>query len=373
MVLNPDIENPDIENPDIENPDINNPDIENAEVYNPDIENPDIENPDIENPDIETPPIRTSRTRTSKTRTSKTPTSKTCSSPIRTSRTSTISNPDIENPDIENPDIENPDIENPDIENGSIADVTWQVENTGNTTASFNVNVFLAQQTIPGGVKTQLILFKTYRTPATVPNGCQLGFQTRNVLVSSILNPSFILPSSGGVPDQNDPSDKNATMWLGPGEEGRITLRVIDDDPSNNLIITKSDGSTVSIDPAFAPTTGATPAVSSQGVGTEDTTAGRTESAARDADRSQPVLPADAGQRLCRRGARARQRAGAPLPDRNARARRAGDAGARQQSWRGDPDRQRRDLERTRYCDVPGSDRQHARCWLHARGVGNNR
>ena len=66
-------------------------------------------------------------------------------------------------------------------------------------------------------------------------------------------------------------------MWLEPGEEGRITLRVFDDDTSNNLIITKGDGSTVSIDPAYAPTTGATPGVSSQGVGTEDKTAGKTD------------------------------------------------------------------------------------------------
>ena len=176
--LNPDIENPAIENPDIENG-VLNPDIENAEVYNPDIENPDIENPnvtaigfvsarvanpDIENPDIENPDIEN-------------PDIENVLVANPDIENLTISNPDIENPDIENPDIENPDIENPDIENGSIADVTWKVSNTGNTTAAFNVNVFLANETLPTGVKTQLILFKTYRTPVTVPNGCQLGFQ----------------------------------------------------------------------------------------------------------------------------------------------------------------------------------------------------
>ena len=255
VVLNPDVENPDIENPDVENGGIINPDIENAEVYNPDVENPDVENPDVENPDVENvrlanPDVENPDIENPDV---ENPDIENVLVGNPDIENLTISNPDIENPDVENPDIENPDIENPDIENGSIADVTWQVENTGNTSASFNVNVFLAQQTIPSGVKTQLILFKTYRTPATVPNGCQLGFQTRNVLLSSILNPSFILPSSGVVPDQNDSSDKNATMWLGPGEEGRITLRVIDDDTSNNLIITKSDGSKVSIDPRLRP------------------------------------------------------------------------------------------------------------------------
>ena len=192
VMLNPDIENPDIENPDIENPDIENPDIENAEVYNPDIENPDIENPDIENPDIE--------------------------------------NPDIENPDIENPGYresrhreragrqsrhrepgyresrhrkpghresghrESRTSRIPTSRTASITDVTWKVTNNGNTTASFNVNLFLAQQTLPTGVKTQLILLKTYRTPVTVPNGCQLGFQTRNILLANIRNPDSCHP-----------------------------------------------------------------------------------------------------------------------------------------------------------------------------------
>ena len=269
ILLNPDIENPDIENPDIENPDIENPDIENTELYNPDIENPDIENPDIENirvanPDIENPDIENPDIENPDIEN------------VRVANPDienlTITNPDIENPDIENPDIENPDIENPDIENGAVADVTWKVSNTGNTTAAFNVNVFLAQQNLPTGVKTQLILFKTYRTPVTVANACQLGFQTRNVLVTSILNPTFIQPASAGPPDQNDPSEKNASMWLAPGEEGRITLRVIHDDlPQNLVTVTKPDGTTklVHIDPAFAPTTSSTPTISSQGVNTD--------------------------------------------------------------------------------------------------------
>ena len=45
----------------------------------------------------------------------------------------------------------------PDIDNGSITDITWQVKNTGNTTAAFNVNLFLANAA-PPGIKTQLVL-----------------------------------------------------------------------------------------------------------------------------------------------------------------------------------------------------------------------
>lgn len=270
VYLNPDIENPDIENPDIENSEVYNPDIENPDIENPDIENtvfsihlsnPDIENPDIENPDIENPDIENVLVANPDI------------------ENMTILNPDIDNPDIENPDIENPDIENPDIENGAVADVTWQVSNGGNTTSAFNVNMFLASQQLPAGVKTQLILFKTYRTPVTVPNGCQLGFQTRNVLLTNILNPNFILPSTPGVPDQNDPSEKNASLWLAPGEEGRITLRIISDDLPPEFELTNPDGTTktVRIPPEFAPDSGTTPAISSQGVGTLDIIAGKTD------------------------------------------------------------------------------------------------
>ena len=252
VVLNPDIENPDIENPDIENPDIENPDIENAEVYNPDIENPDIENPDIENPDIENPDIEN-------------PDIENVNVANPDIENLNIANPDIENPDIENPDIENPDIENPDIENGALADVTWTVSNVGNTTSAFNVNLFLANAAVPAGLKTQLIVYKTYKTPVLAPNGCDLRVETRNILLYNVPNPNFVTPGEA-LPDQNDPADTNATLWLAPGEIGRVTLRVFDDDTSNNLIITNLDGSTASIDPALNPATTVTAGVSAQGV-----------------------------------------------------------------------------------------------------------
>ncbi len=252
VLLNPDITNPDIENPDIENPDIENPDIENAEVYNPDIENPDIENPDIENPDIENPDIEN-------------PDIENVIVANPDIENIGVGNPDIENPDIENPDIENPDIENPDIENGTISDVTWTVSNTGNTTSAFNVNLFLANTGVPTGLNTQLIIYKTYKTPVVAPNGCDLRVETRNVLLYNVPNPNFVTPGEG-LPDQNDPSDTNATLSLAPGEVGRITLRIYDNDASNNIIVTNPDGSTASVDPAFNPATTVTAAVAGQGV-----------------------------------------------------------------------------------------------------------
>jgi hypothetical protein len=251
VVINPDIDNPDIDNPDIDNPDIDNPDIDNAEVYNPDIDNPDIDNPDIdndgiENPDIDNPDIDN----------------------VRVANPDIdnvgVGNPDIDNPDIDNPDIDNPDIDNPDIDNGTISDVTWTVSNIGNTTAAFNVNLFLATAGVPTGIVPQLIVYKTYKTPVLAPNGCDLRTETRNVLMFNVNNPTFI--SSGAVPDQNDPSDKNATIWLAPGELGRVTLRLYDDNKFDNVIVTNLDGSHASIDPRFNPATAVTLGVAGQGV-----------------------------------------------------------------------------------------------------------
>ncbi len=256
-VLNPDIENPDIENPDIENPDIENPDIENAEVYNPDIENPDIENPDIENPDIENPDIENPDIEN--------PDIENPDIENIVVDNSTIANPDIENPDIENPDIENPDIENPDIENGTISDVTWSVTNVGNTTSAFNVNVFLAAAGVPSGINTQLIVYKVYKTPVLALDGCSLKTETRNVVLFNVPSPNFVTPGQG-LPDQNDPSEKNATLWLNPGEVGRVTLRIYDNNRSDNVIVRNLDGTTASIDPRFNPNTVTTVGISAQGV-----------------------------------------------------------------------------------------------------------
>jgi parallel beta-helix repeat protein len=280
-IENPDIENPDIENPDIENPDIENPDIENAEVYNPDIENPDIENPDIENPDIENPDIENPDIEN--------PDIENPDIENVVIANPDIENPDIENPDIENPDIENPDIENPDIENvavggdGVLTDITWNITNTGNTSAAFNVNLFLAQTLLPDGLKSQLILYKTYRTPVatTVSGNCVLAYETRKSIVANIASPSFVTANQSTVPDQNDPSEKNATLWLGPGEIGKIMLRVYDPDRSNNATVQveQADGTfkPVSVDAAFVPSEDVTPVVQQQGVNTEDAQDGVTE------------------------------------------------------------------------------------------------
>lgn len=242
VILNPDISNPDISNPDISNPDISNPDISNAEVYNPDISNPDISNPDISNPDISNPDI--SNPDISNVRIA----NPDISNPD-------ISNPDISNPDISNPDISNPDISNPDISNGSLTDVTWTIRNDGNTTASFNVNLFLANQSATtGGIKTQLVVHKTYKTP--VSDGCVLKSQTQTVLVAKVDDPVFLNAGQDPTFDPANPDISNTTLWLEPGGEGKITLRIVDPNPTDAIEIN--------------PVEDITPVVTAQPVNTDD-------------------------------------------------------------------------------------------------------
>ncbi len=245
IILNADIENADIENADIENADIENADIENTELISADIENPNFRSADIENADIEN---------------------------------ADIENADIENADIENADIENADIENADIENTPFADapktdVTWGITNESNTTAAFNVNLFLSQNAPAGGVKTQLVLHKAYLTPAAA--SCDLKVRSHTVLVANITNPDFVTPNET-IPDPNNPASNNATLYLGPGEKGYITLRIHDTDPTNNVLIRNNKGELISVDSAFVPGTTLAPVVVAQEIGTADLAAGVT-------------------------------------------------------------------------------------------------
>jgi hypothetical protein len=127
------------------------------------------------------------------------------------------------------------------------------------------VNLFLASTKLPAGLKTQLILYKTYQTPVLAVNGCDLRVETRNQLLSNITGPTFVAPGQT-VPDQNSPLASNATLWLAPGEVARITLRVFDKDRSNNIIVTNLDGTTASIDPALNPASTLTAGIAAQGV-----------------------------------------------------------------------------------------------------------
>ena len=252
LLLNPDATNPAITNPAITNetfnPAITNPAITNPAITNPAITNPAITNPAITNPAITNPAI---------------------TNPA-------ITNPAITNEEVADPAITNPAITNDTVQNGVISDVTWTVTNTGNTASAYSAKLVL-NQPIPSGFIKQLILHKTYITPA-VGFDCNLGQQNHDELIANILNPTFT--DLSGIPTSTitDPAITNATLALAPGETGKITLRIADPDKSDNVIVTDPvTGGQISVDPNFDPRTDVTTGVVAESVNTVEAAAGSTQ------------------------------------------------------------------------------------------------
>jgi uncharacterized repeat protein (TIGR01451 family) len=246
ITLNGDPSAPAIENPRIDNPAIENTDIRSAEVFNPiissGVSSPAIENPRIDNPAIENPRIDNVA----------------AANPGIINPA--IENPRIDNPAIENPAIENPRIDNADLVNGSISDTTWELTNAGNTSAAYAVKLLL-NDPVPAGFKTQLIIHKTYTTPAA--DGCDLKVQLHNVVVANITTPAFATAADFNNPAIENPAIENATVALAPSETANITFRVFD--PNKDDQITFNAAASV------------TPAVVAHAVNTVDAQAGITQ------------------------------------------------------------------------------------------------
>jgi uncharacterized protein YjbI with pentapeptide repeats len=206
VVLNPDPSSPDlltppgsgtpigsaeVFNPDLTNPDLTNPDLTNPDLTNPDLTNPDLTNPDLTNPDLTNP---------------------------------TKATPDLTNPVIANPDLTNPDLTNPDLTNNTLTDGTYKITNTGNTTAPYTVRL-IKKTDLPQGYKLQLIVYKVYTTPSA--KGCTLLETTHNQLVANIVNPNFSDVSQIGTVDLTNPDPSNVSLYLEPGQQARVTVRVL--------------------------------------------------------------------------------------------------------------------------------------------------
>src|SRR4029077_2740971 len=86
-----------------------------------------------------------------------------------------------------------------------------------------------------------------------------------NVLTANIPDPKLVLP--GGEPGNPNDSDRtNATLWIEPGKEMRITPRVFDPIKADNVIINGA-----SIDPDWVPEADVSLLAQSQPVDTPDT------------------------------------------------------------------------------------------------------
>jgi hypothetical protein len=109
------------------------------------------------------------------------------------------------------------------VQRKRIADVTWQVTNTGNVAAGFNVNAVVA--TLPANAVVQLVVSRLYQQPGITAN-CQLGQQYSADIMAVINNP-LLSPAGNGNPLSPDVS--NATFALAAGEKAVVTLRVAHD------------------------------------------------------------------------------------------------------------------------------------------------
>jgi len=213
--------NPDRTSPDLIDTNIGGNDLNTAEVYNPDITtlpvvitqdianqdiaNQDIANQDIANQDIANPDIADQD----------------------------IANQDIANVEVANQDIANQDIANQDIANASISDASWTVKNDGNTSTSYSVKL-LQNIIAPTGFKVQLIL--STNGGSLVSRDCTLGFQRQTLVVANVINPVYTSPTDLTSPAINDPSKTNATLTLAPGQQAKLTIRVLD--PNRNDTVT---------------------------------------------------------------------------------------------------------------------------------------
>ena len=52
-----------------------------------------------------------------------------------------------------NPDMMNPDMMNPDLINGALSDTVWTLTNNGNTTAAYDVRLFVRDSQVPDGLQ----------------------------------------------------------------------------------------------------------------------------------------------------------------------------------------------------------------------------
>src|SRR5262249_39772740 len=222
-ILNSDPTNPNVTNPDVTDPNVTNPDIMTAEVYTPNVTNPNVTKPNVTNPNVTNPDVADPNV-----------TNTVLLNP-------NVTNPNVTNADVTNPNVTNPNVTNPNVTNTSLSDFSVSessstVTNTGNTSASYNVNL-LATDALPasfgsGSSFLQLIVTKTFVTQAV--QDCAEVPQAVNLVVTNVTQPvvrniSDTQPSdtdaavaAATTPDVVTGAASNATLALQPGESAEV-------------------------------------------------------------------------------------------------------------------------------------------------------
>ncbi|MFN8091433.1 MAG: Ig-like domain repeat protein [Vicinamibacteria bacterium] len=117
------------------------------------------------------------------------------------------------------------------ITDAPISDANYAMKNEGNTTHSYHVKLVgtVPTCTVQGTVQpcpVQLVLSRPYGSP--YPVGCTLAQDYRPVSIVNVPDVSgAVVTDPNHVPDPEipDPDATNATITLGPGETGVITVR----------------------------------------------------------------------------------------------------------------------------------------------------
>jgi uncharacterized repeat protein (TIGR01451 family) len=111
--------------------------------------------------------------------------------------------------------------------------VTWTVTNTGNTAAAYSTELFRTTASSLAGFKFQLIVHKTYETPVAI--GCELKTQRHTEVLVNLNYQENEQPSQFAISNALDPAD--ATFVVSPGEQVKITVRIVDPDRADGTNI----------------------------------------------------------------------------------------------------------------------------------------
>jgi hypothetical protein len=174
---------PSVSNPSVYNPSVYNPSVSNPSVYNPSVYNPSVSNPSVLNP--------------------------------------SVYNPSVYNSTEANPSVSNPSVYNSALVSSAISDASYAVTNSGNTAASYRVQL-VGDPTAAAG-PLQLLVTKNQLSPTS--DGCQLVDSAQSIVLANVANPPIVAPSTTLGPALEDSSVTNTTFSLRPGETGYVTLR----------------------------------------------------------------------------------------------------------------------------------------------------
>jgi hypothetical protein len=183
-IYTPAVSNPSVYNPSVYNPSVYNPSVSNPSVYNPSVYNPSVSNPSVYNP--------------------------------------SVYNPSVYNATEANPSVSNPSVYNSALVNTPVSDVSYAVTNSGNTAASYRVQL-VGDPTAAAAGPLQLLVTKNQLSPTS--DGCQLVESAQSSVLANVANPPIVAPSTTLGPALEDSSVTNTTFSLRPGETGYVTLR----------------------------------------------------------------------------------------------------------------------------------------------------